>query len=97
MQILGADSMVDTVNESLCVVNHVMEVFQQITVRVKYFTLVDISPGQRFAVGIEAISLDNNAMSNALLGINFNGISSGRSWFHTISDKQHSSRHFWIP
>ena len=59
VQPLRAGSVIGAVDKRVCVADDVMELFQQLTVRIKHFTLVDIVFRQWLSVGVETIRLHN--------------------------------------
>ena len=73
LQMLGASAVIGAVDESLGIANHVVQPFEQLTVRIEYFPLVIVAFSQRRPVCVKTISLHSGSISNAASGKGLNG------------------------
>ena len=65
LQMLGAGAVIGTVDESLCVSNHVVQPFEQLAIGIEHFPFMVIAFSQRLPVCIKAIGLDSGTVSDA--------------------------------
>ena len=57
LQVLGAGAVVGAIDKGLCVSNHVMQPFEEFTIRVEYCPFMVVAFRQRFPICVEPIGL----------------------------------------
>ena len=67
LQMLGAGAVIGAIDESLCVSNHVMQPFEQLTIGIEYFPFMIIAFSQRLPVCMKTVGLYYRTVSNAAL------------------------------
>jgi len=71
LQVLGTGAMVGAVNKCLCVSDHVVQPFEHLTIRIKYFPFVIVAFSQRRPVCVKTVSLHSGSKGNAASGIGY--------------------------
>lgn len=73
LQMLGAGAVIGAIDESLCVSNHVMQPFEQLTIGIEYYPFMIIAFSQRLPVCLKAVGLHRGSIGNTASGKVLNG------------------------
>ena len=70
---LGTGAVVGAVDKSLGIANHVVQPFEQLTIRVEYFPFMVVPLCKRFPVRIESVGLYRGGIGDAISGKGLDG------------------------
>ena len=73
LQMLGAGAVIGAIDESLCVADHMVQPFEQLSIRIENFPFVIVAFGQRFSVCLKAVGLHRGSIGNTASGKVLNG------------------------